>query len=152
MTRTTDSLLQTSCATMHSRHIEPTPGSSIAAWNENSGCPTPFRQLMGGAGTGNTDVYSTLGNYGGREMWGGYGQMEVCGLSTAMDLDGMLERPTNIGWALPHVRLAVLDDQVSQRAPLNTSANSAAAQLTRNPRDFSRLYGIMSIYSLAPCR
>lgn len=69
-----------------------------------------LRTMATGAGSGTHLQLQRMKQDFGFEVIGGYGQTEVGGWAMGIDSEGMAERPTTLGWPLPLVRTAVLDE------------------------------------------
>lgn len=71
----------------------------------------PLANYTGGAGTGRPQIYEFIETEWDARVVGGYGQTEICGFATFIDYPDMLAHPRSIGWTLPHLEMAILDEE-----------------------------------------
>ena len=85
----------------------------LVPWRElqrESGRTLPFRRYTTAAGMGNPARLNWLADGWNCAITGGYGQTEIGGWSTFIDYPEMLAHPRSLGWPLPHLDMAILDD------------------------------------------
>jgi len=70
-----------------------------------------FRTVTTGAGMSDPAAYAFVRDEWGALVCGGWGQTEAWGFATMIDYPDMLEHPASIGWAIPPIEAAVLDER-----------------------------------------
>ena len=70
-----------------------------------------FRTVTTGAGMGDPAAYAFARDEWGALVCGGWGQTEAWGFATMIDYPDMLVHPQSIGWPIPPIEAALLDEQ-----------------------------------------